>query len=166
MNLAVRHAQRIINLMKIGGQFDIPVSLGSILTLTNIHIYEYPFKSLEAFLFQFEEQKYLIYNPNRRDSRQRFTIAHEIGHAVLGHPVSSININGFALPGKYESQADRFAEEVLMPRDEFCRLYRNHFSGLPLWQRPELIADHFAVSRQAADLRVRRLKLNLKEVLK
>ncbi len=42
--------------------------------------------------------------------RQRFTIAHEIGHLLLGHTCSELDIDKDA-----EAEANQFAAELLMP---------------------------------------------------
>lgn len=91
-------------------------------------------------------------------TRQRFTIAHELGHLLLHEPGASqdgvwfrdqkfSNFNGF------EAQANKFASELLMPEflvrpaAELCRF------------RVGALAEMFLVSEIAMRLRMDRLGL-------
>jgi hypothetical protein len=65
--------------------------------------------------------------------RQRFTVAHELGHAKLRHRVPA---------DKLEVEANSFAAELLLPRQE---LRRAASEGLGF----QGIAAHFKASRQA-----------------
>ncbi|MDB5866530.1 MAG: hypothetical protein JWO70_4336 [Betaproteobacteria bacterium] len=96
----------------------LPVNVGSIAKQAGAHLILEP---LEGFSGSFE---YLNGKPTIRVSstealvRQRFTIAHELGHFVLGHPDSYRDG-----PDNFSSQnldpievaANRFAAEILMP---------------------------------------------------
>ena len=62
----------------------------------------------------------IMYNSNHSRNRQRFTVAHEIGHLVLGHRfVESEHkeINDFEIDDPIEVEANTFASELLMPFD-------------------------------------------------
>lgn len=78
-------------------------------------------------------------------NRYRFTIAHEIGHIVLGH----VKMNVFRLSKanriKIDKQADLFASEILMPYSELAFL--EDISTREL-------AKKFEVSYQAMDVRL------------
>ena len=60
---------------------------------------------------------YIVYDDNMTKERIRFSIAHELGHIYLGHPLSSgeykrtFSIN----KSSYETQADIFASRLLAP---------------------------------------------------
>lgn len=56
---------------------------------------------------------YIIYNDDMYESRIRFTIAHEIGHIILGHVESN---------EETESEADFFARNLLVP---LCMIIHN-----------------------------------------
>lgn len=71
--------------------------------------------------FLFEGLEPVIkYNPNDSLKRQRFTIAHELGHYVLQHGYAfrdnkkNFTVNNF---DKNEVGANKFAAELLMPSD-------------------------------------------------
>ena len=55
-------------------------------------------------------------NSNHPKVRQRFTIAHELGHFVLGHDENSILDDTFDKETDKEKEANRFAGELLMPK--------------------------------------------------
>ncbi|OIN09105.1 ImmA/IrrE family metallo-endopeptidase [Oceanisphaera psychrotolerans] len=68
-------------------------------------------------------QKVIKFNRNESTNRQRFTMAHEIGHHVLGHVTSSKskhrdNAGSFSSGNNdwQEVQANRFAAALLMPK--------------------------------------------------
>lgn len=105
--------------------------------------------------------------------RQRFTIAHEIGHHVLGHQFTTgdhvhIDRGNFisqrgprAATGldPIEIEANQFAATLLMPtlfiRNEVAQLEANH----SLDWHVETLAKRFAVSEQAMTIRLSTLGL-------
>ena len=59
---------------------------------------------------------YILLNPNRPISRQRFTTAHELGHILLGHIGNNMHINREQDNSKPEEQAaNSFAARLLAP---------------------------------------------------
>ncbi len=60
--------------------------------------------------------KIIGYNKSQHPHRQRFTVAHEIGHLLLGHTIienrSSLDLNS---NDPHEIEANQFAAELLMP---------------------------------------------------
>lgn len=113
------------------------------------------------------------YNPNHSRLRQRFTIAHELGHYVLNHQrdglfVDKINKpkNDFAVffrnnessTGEYqqEVEANAFAAELLMP--EHIVIEKVEQYGLDLSDENEetiiFLANLFEVSKQAMSFRI------------
>ncbi len=64
---------------------------------------------------------------------ERFVIAHEIGHHVLGHKGGR---------GKIEPEANAFASELVIPLDEL----RSRIRARPYLSQ---LAEDFGVSRQA-----------------
>lgn len=98
-------------------------------------------------------------NANDSPGRQRFTLAHEIGHLVERQSLARDNEysfmdyrnekNGYNL---HEFFADEFAGELLMPAGPLIRIVR---------ERGEFAAaEHFGVSVPAVQKRIRRLKKN------
>jgi Zn-dependent peptidase ImmA (M78 family) len=62
----------------------------------------------------FREYGEIIISDRLRPRDQALTLAHELGHATLGHPDDR---------PKYEKQADRFAAQNLICPDELADLY-------------------------------------------
>jgi hypothetical protein len=103
--------------------------------------------------------------------RQRFTIAHELGHLRLGHNEQlfvdhdlRVNLRAPKLEGhggNDERQANSFAAALLMPEQMVRRVATELSEG----RRPSdetlvsLVADHFEVSRQAMSYRLLNLGL-------
>lgn len=81
----------------------------------------------------------IFLNERHTRTRRRFTLAHEIGHIVLGHYEMA-----HAEP-VMERQADIFAAEILMPVQEFRRV-------APFMDDAG-IAEYFGVSVQTAKIR-------------
>ena len=94
---------------------------------------------------------YIIYDDTMSKERARFTIAHELGHIFLGHPLKdsyharTINID----KPRVETDADIFASRLLAPA---CVLW-----GLNL-HTPEEIKEACGISYQAAELRANRMR--------
>lgn len=87
----------------------------------------------------------IVLNPRDSVTVQRYTIAHELGHIVLGH------FNGNILsPSDMEYQADRFAIDILAPA---CVLW-----GLNL-HTAEDIAKICNISMQSAQIRAERMEI-------
>ena len=62
----------------------------------------------------------IFINENHHSNRQRFTLAHEIGHFVLhqgliGDGIQDDTLYRSKLSGAIESQANKFAADLLMP---------------------------------------------------
>ena len=96
---------------------------------------------------------YIFYNSGLPVGRQRFTVAHEIGHLALGHVgqgrVTTINREPNLKDSQEETQANQFAARLLAPA---CVL---HELGATT---PEAIQRVCGLSRQAAEFRARRMQ--------
>lgn len=93
-------------------------------------------------------------------SRDRFTIAHELGHYVLHYlwdPQKAVGKMMATRRGsdRIEWEANWFAAAFLMPSEEFRREYALHGGDL------SALAHRFGVSAQAAEVRARGLGLSL-----
>lgn len=87
--------------------------------------------------------------------RDRFTIAHELGHFVLHSdrgqkPIKAARFGS----NRVEWEANWFAAAFLMPEEAFrkvCAKYDND---------PDLVAAHFVVSSKAAEVRMQALEIS------
>lgn len=96
---------------------------------------------------------------SRTDSsvRRRFTVAHELGHFVLGHgdrPRDDAKSFGVNVTDPQERAANRFAAELLMPAAALRRLV-----GTATLSSIEELAQAFAVSKVAMGYRLSNLQL-------
>jgi Zn-dependent peptidase ImmA (M78 family) len=98
----------------------------------------------------------IFVNANDVDQRQRFTIAHELGHYFERTTSGAVDFNFIDRRGAeydaHEFYADEFAANLLMPEYEVRARVEDKF---PLTR----LAQHFGVSLPAMKLRLRRLGL-------
>lgn len=94
-----------------------------------------------------ENEAIIAVRPNLSRQVMRYTIAHEIGHIVLGHTLSDMPTLTSA---EKEYQAERFAIGVLAPA---CVLW-----GLDL-HTPEEIAKVCDISLASAEIRAERMEI-------
>lgn len=126
-----------------------------------------------------KQAKIIFVNANLRTSRKHFTIAHELGHHYLGHPLQNgaIICDSDSVFGKnkpeQEKEADYFAACFLMPENMVKRKRTEFFNHCPkqttlfledqqLEQQHQLqryLSDYFQVSMEAMGYRLDELKL-------
>jgi len=87
--------------------------------------------------------------------RQRFTIAHEIGHKIKHSALHDTFEDKIFFRNSesntMEVEANRFAAELLMPKDAFTNFIKNNSTKV------EDIASHFQVSSMAIRVRAKQL---------
>lgn len=95
----------------------------------------------------------IVYQDSENRGRTRFTIAHELGHILLGHELAPDKSGHFRTASDRrepaETQADEFAARLLAPA---CVLW-----GLEAYE-PEEIARICDISAEAAGYRSNRMK--------
>lgn len=110
-------------------------------------------KQTDGFCAVTKNHAYIFFDSTLPAGRQRFTIAHEVGHLVLGHvaPGGVTTVNREPTPGDdpIERQANQFAARLLAPA---CVL---HELGAIT---PEAIQRACGLSRQAAEFRAARMQ--------
>ena len=104
-----------------------------------------------------DEDDFVIYIPQTTSERRdRFTIAHELGHYFLHYLyLDHEGEETFSRGGRNraETEANVFAAALLMPADHFTREYERIGNAT-------LVAWHFDVSPAAADVRAQVLGLS------
>lgn len=95
-----------------------------------------------------EKGNHIIFlNERMPNDRQRFSLAHELGHILMHFDIPTISEN-------VEEEADRFASEFLMPKDEIINSLRNlNFPKLGELKR------YWKVSMKALVYRAKRLNV-------
>ena len=118
--------------------------------------------SEDAETFEMGEMYLIFYNQEMPQARLTFSMAHEIGHIVLGHDME--RVTGYrkaedprhkALYDRYESEANYFASCLLMPEPVINRL-RSLGCGITA----AFLKEKFGVSGAAADVRIGTLRRN------
>jgi Zn-dependent peptidase ImmA (M78 family) len=105
-----------------------------------------PLDHLYGFYLRTDEAAGIVVNSQHPESLQRFTVAHEIGHHVLGHQHTTDDIDDLASFGGRkleEAQAQAFAASLLLPLPLINRVLRN----LPQ-EHPLTPGDVYLFSRQ------------------
>lgn len=91
------------------------------------------------------------------EMRDRFTIAHELGHYFLHYRYADIHgPKSYARGGRNraETEANVFAAALLMPKESFAKKWCEHHGDA--WR----VAGHFGVSPAAARVRAETLQLS------
>ena len=103
--------------------------------------------TVDAYSLESRVRPIIALNPLKGDYyRQRWDIAHEIGHLILHKD---------AEPGshKNEAEAHRFAAELLLPCDPLLEQLPHR----PVWPRLQVLKEYWGVSMQALLYRAREL---------
>jgi len=87
------------------------------------------------------EKATIGYNNSQHPHRQRFTVAHEIGHLLLGHTGKNLILDLNSKKSE-EVEANQFAAELLMPLDMIKKDLQNK-------RNPKDIAKIYNVSEEA-----------------
>lgn len=110
-------------------------------------------KEGDGFSLKFENQYFIVFNDSIHHlGRTRFTLAHELGHILLGH-VEEItfyrNNEIDSDTNEQETQANIFARDLLMPAAILAALDVH---------TPEEIGDLCNISLQSAQIRAQRME--------
>ena len=96
----------------------------------NILVVREPLGSINGYYNQCYRQKFIHINEELEEYRQKFTCAHELGHAVL-HPKANtpfLRDNTLFSVSRLEREANCFAAELLCP-DEVLLEYPDYTVG-------------------------------------
>jgi Zn-dependent peptidase ImmA (M78 family) len=111
-------------------------------------------ESWSGMTIKIDGLKGILINPQHAPERQRNTIMHELAHIRLAHVATRVDVgpDGILLVSEYseqdEDEADWLASALLLPRDAL-----HYFRGRG--QTIEQIADHYGVSKQLCEWRLR-----------
>ena len=100
-------------------------------------------------------KKTIIVDQNLDKYQTNFTIAHELGHIVLGHVdlQKNKNIMHLSLDDFWENQADEFALQLLVPQQILSSLLEMKYSY-------QYIANFFEVPEIQVARRIRQIRTN------
>ncbi len=149
---AERRAKEVVERFGLSGP---PVPLAEICRALGIAVYVRPFEYVAGVFINDDVFPVIIVNSGERRVRQRFTIAHELGHYFVDHGHQS-----FAEPGggsRRERDAERFAACLLMPA-AWVKGYWEAYAANDE-NRLAVVADLFEVSPTALKHRISELGL-------
>jgi len=136
----------------------VPLDLDAIASRLGVHIKKVRLEGdLSGRLYKSEDsgQWVLEVNESHHANRQRYTIAHELGHFCLHKHLSQLFEDQVFFRGaessKEEWQANDFAGAILMPESQFRRLVRSGVTDI------ESLAEKFGVSSLALRIRAKNL---------
>lgn len=150
----------------------LPIDVEALAKALNIAVRYEPFdEDLSGILVKENERTAIGVNSSHAITRQRFTIAHELGHFVLKHDGSlfvdkTLGSQAFVVrrDGKsslgsdvLEIQANQFAAELLMPRALVSAQVEKRLERKPRLSSDDLISDLarvFLVSPKAMEYRL------------
>jgi hypothetical protein len=114
----------------------------------------FPNKVLGAFISLKEEygKGLIILQPNIMPERERFTIAHELYHALIRPNLGFFSPDQKALK-THEREANIFASELLMPKNKVLSAYNSGCRTISSF------AEIFWVSKQAMEIRLQEVGL-------
>ncbi len=162
MNTTSGNREKAIGLLKMAGIDAPPVDVNKVAKVLGFDVvpFVYP-DEFSGEIYIEEDIKSIGVNEKHSKSRQRFTIAHEIGHYINGHTYYDktgkiYKDEGFDFSNplhQQEKEANMFASELLVPR-EFIIKDLNNF-GLDIVKLTEL----YQVSEQMLWVRLTSLGL-------
>jgi len=155
------------------GRYGNSVDVVKLANRFGIKVYEYPFgDGVSGAVRKKENGEVSIYISDQDSvARQRFSVAHELAHAVLhkdlvdSHKIIKRSKNDFS---SKELEANKLAEEILMPEKSISRfikeekLEKNAQIDSSIIQK---IAESFKVSTMVAIIRLRNLNYNVPYII-
>lgn len=140
-----------IDLWVIANYYEIPIYTYSNYPL--LHLFQVDKKKDDGFSIKMHGVKTILINDKKgTQNRRRFTVAHELGHCLLDHPLEQIlhrNNEGDGKTSILEYEANIFARDLLMPAIVLAKLGIN---------TPQQIIELCNVSMKSAEIRCERLK--------
>ena len=160
MNTIEEKAEKVLSQYRAG---DVPINVLEMAKKAGVLIKYAPSNKFSGLLYRKDDIAFMAISSSESNVRQRFTIAHELGHFFL-HPQKDTfvefrdNEKNIAR-GSKEIQANQFAAALLMPR-KFLEKDVKSFRETGLTQQTtEFLAKKYNVSDEAMTFRL--LNLNM-----
>lgn len=149
---------------------ELPIPIKKVADFIGVQIHSYDLgENISGVLVIKNDQGIIGVNPTESSVRQRFTIAHELGHYVL-HKNSNESIfvdKDFGVlfrkrdssTGEYkrEQEANSFAASILMPKEMLEKQIKQHYIDLTDEVALKGLAKKFDVSLIAMTIRISNL---------
>lgn len=163
-NLAIRSAQRVLHS---AGIVEPPVDVDDIARRLGIIVRYSPLEGgySGTAIRRANGEAIIGVNSTHPEKRQRFSVAHELGHVLL-HRDAAFHLDDRAIIGfrseesslgkdPREVEANQFAAELLMP-EAFIRRDLHRLNDQPIDDVIEELASSYGVSVQAMTIRISR----------
>jgi Zn-dependent peptidase ImmA (M78 family) len=156
--------KRAAEVLEKAGVSEVPVPVEQIARELGVQITYEPFDGdISGMLYRDGDTAVIGVNSSHAPTRQRFTVAHEVGHLLM-HEGKPVFIDRFVRvnwrdgeSNKEEAQANSFAAELLMPRTFVVKVIRRTLARDRYIKPQELVADlakKFEVSAEAMQYRL------------
>jgi Zn-dependent peptidase ImmA (M78 family) len=153
-------AERLLSRL---GITEVPIPIEDVANLLGLRISRAPSTEFSGLLLRKDGKALIGVNSSEAPVRQRFTIAHEIGHFVL-HPQKDAFVDfrkntgaGEVRPPR-ERHADMFAAALLMPRKALLKDFRRLARDVDTDNLTKTLSKRYSVSEDA--MRFRLINLN------
>lgn len=144
---------------KYGGDSD-RTNVVQIAKALGFNVYEASFKNpqIAGKVIDNDDKKAIYVNRDDITARKRFTVAHELGHIILHHPLNDEPFEKVDYRGVNETfdrkewEANQFAASLLMPKEK----------AVATWEKLHDVddfAEYMGVSKAAAAIRLESLGL-------
>lgn len=163
-NLARKKAAELLHAAAVS---EAPVPVETLAELAGAVIRYEPFEGqLSGMLFRSEDGAVIGVNSLHAAVRQRFSIAHEIGHLLLHEPELHVDEHAFVAFRDLESskasdpaeiEANQFAAALLMPADLLTQSIAELGHNPDVSDAIRILAQRFQVSQEAMTIRLSKL---------
>ncbi|MBW7916342.1 MAG: ImmA/IrrE family metallo-endopeptidase [Trueperaceae bacterium] len=144
---------------------SLPVDPKRVAARLGVHVIEAPStpEDLAGALIVRNSAATILYNGGHPDTRQRFTIAHELGHLMMHTRADQDQVlfrddRSSKGTNPREIQANAFAAALLIPEDDISKLVKEPITALHS-EELDSLARKFNVSSQAMSYRLQNLGL-------
>lgn len=162
--------KQVSKVLRSTGMGSVPVSLRTIADKYSVKIRYAPSKEFSGLLLRKNGVAYIGVNNKESELRQRFTIAHELGHlflhtnddAFIDHINHRDNSYGVGIKrSRQEIEANAFAAALLIPLKHLVQDFKE-MKGDDLEDRDiERLAHKYQVSKEAMTYRILNLGLKI-----
>ncbi|MDX6438991.1 MAG: hypothetical protein QOF45_1574 [Gaiellaceae bacterium] len=140
---------------------EVDIDKAALLLGARVIPHRYSTDALSGFLLYLSDGPVISTNSGQSRGRQRFTLAHELGHLILGHHADyhldlTSSVSAGDPPGydwKHERAANTFAANVLMPAGLIRQDWAEEGATAPR------LAKRYGVSQEAIGIRLASLGL-------
>jgi predicted transcriptional regulator len=166
MRLRKKQVKAIVSrLLKEGEITEPPIPVDRVARDLGLHVRHVPFEGeISGSLIRSGEDALVGVNSMHHENRQRFTLAHEIGHFLLhkgdrvildrSFRVNLRDTNGKSMEDPEEIEANFFAAELLMPEEFLVNSLRHKKIDIEEDDIIETLANKYKVSPQAMAYRL------------